>query len=167
MQLGPCAVSAQAPWFEQLASAGLTQVVPQSAEPEAQPQAYPLKKSPRHAAVLPAAAGQGAHRVPQELTLSLGRHRSPQRWKPGLHEKSQAVPLQTGEAFAGVVQAAQVAPHFKKPGLHAKAHAPLVQTPTPFAGGLQVVQTPPQRKKPGSHVTPQLEALLQTGWALA
>lgn len=80
--------------------------------------------------------------------------------------KPQVVPLQIGDAFAGVVHGAHEAPHFTKPGLQVKSHVvPFVQLPTAFGGGLQVVHALPQRRKPALHAKSQLEALRQTGEA--
>lgn len=80
-----------------------------------QPQKNSFGLTPdRQVTVLPSTAMQGEQRVPQELTSLSGRHWFPQRWKPTLQANSQAVPLQTGEALAGIVgHIEQPVPHLR------------------------------------------------------
>jgi hypothetical protein len=54
-----------------------------------------------------------------------------------LQVKSHAAPLQLGEAFAGVVQAAQPVPHLRKPEAQVKSQVVPLQTAVEFAGGVQ------------------------------
>jgi hypothetical protein len=42
----------------------------------------------------------------------LSTHAVPQRWKPALHTKSHAVPLQIAEPFAGGVHGVQLEPQW-------------------------------------------------------
>jgi hypothetical protein len=72
-------------------------------------------------AVPNATVGHGAHELPQLSTEVSGRHCCPQRWNPVLQVKSHVAPEQTGVAFAGVEQAAQLPPHSRKPELHCSA----------------------------------------------
>lgn len=67
---------------------------------------------------------------------------------------SHALPLQTGEALAGIVgHIAQPAPHFRKPALQVKSHVVPAHDGVPLAGALHARHALPQRRKPGSQVT--------------
>ncbi len=140
MQAGAPAVSEQVPCPLQVASAGATQVVPQKEEPDAHPQVFWPEGGEKHVAVLPGAAGQAVQRVPQEFTSPLGRHWLPQRWKPALQAKSQAAPLHTGDAFAGVEHAPQPVPHLRKPELQVKSQLVPLQVAAALAGGVHVAR---------------------------
>jgi hypothetical protein len=91
-----------------------------------------------------AGEGHGEQLAPQLSTDVLDTHWLPQRWKPALQTKSHASPLQTGDAFAGVVQRAQLLPHRRVPGSHCTAQPPITQVATPFAGTGHEMHASPQ-----------------------
>ena len=68
---------------------------------------------PSQVAVAFAEVGQALHEdVPQELTLLLSLHSSPQRWKPARHSKAHLVPSQVAVALAGGWHGMQEVPQF-------------------------------------------------------
>ena len=90
------------------------------------------------------AEGHAVHDVPHELTELSGRHAAPQRWKPELQVKSQALPLHTGDALAGVVHAAHAVPQRRKPALQVKPHWLPLQVDAAFATVGQTMHVAPQ-----------------------
>lgn len=88
--------------------------------------------------------GHGVQEVPQLSTEVFDRHCCPQRWKPVLQVKSQAAPLQTGVAFAGVVHGAQAPAHERSPALHCSAQLVPLHEVVPLASVGQGVHDEPQ-----------------------
>lgn len=106
-QTGAPVPSEHVPFELHCAWAVRTQVAPHAAEPDAQAQAkVPVVPTELQIAAPPPDVRHGVHDVPHEFTSLFGRHCMPHRWNPELQAKSQVAPAQTGDAFAGVVQAA-------------------------------------------------------------
>ncbi len=61
-----------------------------------------------------------------------------------LHTKSHASPLQTADAFVGVVQRAQLLPQRMKPESHCRPQPPITQVAMPFAVPGHETQASPQ-----------------------
>jgi hypothetical protein len=97
----------------------------------------------------------GVHWVPHEAVLLSGTHLSPQRWKPALHLKAQALPSQVASVLAGTEQGMQeVVPQL---------FTSVLSTQFPLQSCLPAGQSPPHDIEGGWHLPVLLQSVVPEG----